>query len=61
MTLYSPNAASAQVLNISGGLQCTSSSAICNGETGFRVDATGNATGTSGQTHGVHWSADCSL
>lgn len=58
VTLFNPEAASAQVRNITDGANATSSAATNITESGFDVTYVGNAAGSVGDLVGVHWVAD---
>lgn len=61
VTLFNPSAANAQVRDVSGSVDCSSSSASAIGESGFRVLTTGNAASSANNILAVHWIAKAFL
>jgi len=61
VTLYNPNAANAQIRNITDGADCSASAATANGEQGLWINGTSSASAAAGEHLAVHWSAEAFL
>lgn len=61
LTFFNPAAASAQVRDVTGGVDCSATAGANTTERGFRVDTTGNAATVAGNVLGVHVVADSRL
>jgi hypothetical protein len=61
LTLYNPNAANAQVRDVTAGADCSASAPTSSDVTNFYVSATGNAGTAVGNLLSVHYTADGEL